>query len=142
MIHSKLRVGGSYKIESEVVDVIDRGEGKGTFLVDRLSGYLVNEKGEKSLAFYIDRNTFIRALGGSSVKSTGVIKPIENRPKREPDMVIHDKTFPNQAILYRLNSDPNPLHIDPENASKAGFPKPIIHGTYSLTKVWLHMELW
>ncbi|MCB0371148.1 MAG: hypothetical protein KDD45_17465 [Bdellovibrionales bacterium] len=67
-------------------------------------------------------------MGGSGIKSTGRVKPIPNMPKRSPDQEFMDKTFPNQAILYRLNSDPNPLHIDPENAKLAGFPKPIIHG--------------
>ena len=83
------------------------------FLVDRVSGYLVDKNGKKDLAYYVDRNTFARSLGGSEVKSTKVLKPIPSRPKREPDMTFQDSTFPNQAILYRLNSDPNPLHIDP-----------------------------
>ena len=73
----------------------------------------------------------MRSLGGSGVKSTGRLKPIPSAPKREADLEINDSTFPNQAILYRLNSDPNPLHIDPENAKKAGFPRPIIHGICS-----------
>lgn len=107
---------------------MDRGEGKGVFVVDRISGYLVDKEGKRSLAYYVDRNTFIRSLGGSGVKSTGKIKPIPSRPNRNHDILIEEKTFPNQAILYRLNSDPNPLHIDPENAKKAGFPRPIIHG--------------
>ena len=55
----------------------------------------------------------MRSLGGSGVKSTGRLKPIPSAPKREADLEINDSTFPNQAILYRLNSDPNPLHIDP-----------------------------
>lgn len=108
--------------------MLDKGEKKGVFLIDRVSGYLVNDKGQRELAYYVDRNTFIRSLGGSGVKSTGKIKPIVGAPKRPCDKEWTDSTFPNQAILYRLNSDPNPLHIDPENAKLAGFPKPIIHG--------------
>jgi len=77
-----------------------------------MSGYLVNEKGERDLAYYTDRSTFIRTIGGSGIKSTGVIKTISSAPKRECDKEWTDSTFPNQAILYRLNSDPNPLHID------------------------------
>lgn len=57
--------------------------------MDRISGYLIDKvEGKKSLAYYVDRNTFIRSLGGSGIKSTGKIKPIPSRPKRNPDMVI------------------------------------------------------
>ncbi len=55
----------------------------------------------------------MRTLGGKGLKSTGKSKPIPPTPKRAHDLTITAKTFPNQAFLYRLNSDPNPLHIDP-----------------------------
>lgn len=78
-------------------------------------------------------------MGGSGIKSTGKLNPLASIPKRPHDLVLSDKTFPNQAILYRLNSDLNPLHIEPANAKLAGFPKPIIHGKIKITKVWLLM---
>lgn len=39
MVHPKLKVGAKYEVQSEIIDVLDRGEGKGVFLVDRISGF-------------------------------------------------------------------------------------------------------
>lgn len=69
---------------------------------------------------------FVRGAGGfggergPSVKS----EPIE----REPDFEITYQTRPEQAAIYRLSGDINPLHIDPDFAKAAGFDKPFIHG--------------
>ncbi len=49
-------------------------------------------------------------------------------PDRDPDHVIETPTLPQQALLYRLCGDRNPLHADPEFARAAGFPRPILHG--------------
>ncbi|MGB3482205.1 MAG: MaoC/PaaZ C-terminal domain-containing protein [Mycobacterium sp.] len=56
-------------------------------------------------------------------------------PDRAPDLEIPIVTLPQQALLYRLCGDRNPLHSDPDFASAAGFPKPILHGlcTYGMT---------
>jgi acyl dehydratase len=55
-------------------------------------------------------------------------------PDREPDLELDVPTLPQQALLYRLCGDRNPLHSNPEFASAAGFPKPILHGlcTYGM----------
>jgi len=52
-------------------------------------------------------------------------------PERAPDGVIERKLLPQQALLYRLSGDKNPLHADPEFAALAGFDRPIIHGLCS-----------
>ncbi len=55
-------------------------------------------------------------------------------PNRAPDAELTIPTLPQQALLYRMCGDRNPLHSDPEFASAAGFPKPILHGlcTYGI----------
>jgi acyl dehydratase len=52
-------------------------------------------------------------------------------PETEPDAIVSYNTRPDQALLYRLNGDRNPLHSDPGFATRAGFDRPILHGLCS-----------
>ena len=56
-------------------------------------------------------------------------------PSRAPDISVDFSTREDQALLYRLNGDRNPLHSDPGVAKRAGFDRPILHGlcTYGIT---------
>ena len=62
-------------------------------------------------------------------------EPVHLMPGRPADLTVALPTRPDQAALYRLCGDRNPLHIDPAVASRAGFPRPILHGlcTFGLT---------
>lgn len=52
-------------------------------------------------------------------------------PERAPDAVLDSPTSPQAAMLYRLNGDLNPLHVDPQFAGGAGLDRPILHGLAS-----------
>ncbi|WP_099020529.1 MaoC/PaaZ C-terminal domain-containing protein [Mycolicibacterium palauense] len=80
------------------------------------------------------RSIFARGEGGfgGDRGPSGAQSPIPD--DRAPDIELDITTLPQQALLYRLCGDRNPLHSDPEFAAAAGFPRPILHGlcTYGM----------
>jgi acyl dehydratase len=72
---------------------------------------------------------FLRGEGGFGGESGP--KAGNEAPSRAPDGVLTSTTLPQQALIYRLSGDKNPLHADPEFAKMGGFDKPIIHGLCS-----------
>jgi acyl dehydratase len=72
---------------------------------------------------------FLRGEGGFGGEPGPA--PGNEPPARDPDHVVESPTLPQQALLYRLSGDKNPLHIDPSFAQLGGFDKPILHGLCS-----------
>jgi acyl dehydratase len=89
--------------------------------------------GSGAAMFTLRTSLFIRGEGGwGGDRGPASDNPI---PDRAPDLVLRDRTQANQALIYRLCGDRNPLHSDPTFARKAGFEQPILHGlcTYGVT---------
>lgn len=113
----------SLRSESRVADVMDKGRGA-VFVVEC---NVYNENGEKVL--YGQNGVYVQNMGGYGGKrKSSIAKETQSPPKRKPDATIREKTGVDQAALYRLSGDPNPLHIDPSFAAMGGFDKPILHG--------------
>jgi 3-hydroxyacyl-CoA dehydrogenase/3a,7a,12a-trihydroxy-5b-cholest-24-enoyl-CoA hydratase len=74
-----------------------------------------------------DISMVVRGAGGWG-GDRGPSSDVNTAPARAADVVIVEKTDSNQALLYRLSGDWNPLHVDPEFATMFGFDKPILHG--------------
>jgi len=128
--HKSLPVAANITADSSILGVFDKGKDKGAVILRKT--VLKNEKGE-DLATLI-ASQFARGDGGFGGPSEGQPEP-HPIPKRAPDMSVDISTRPDQALIYRLCGDRNPLHSDPEFAKKAGFDRPILHGmcTYGLS---------
>ncbi|RDW67200.1 putative peroxisomal multifunctional beta-oxidation protein (MFP) [Aspergillus mulundensis] len=121
------------KTYPKLIDVIDKGAAA---LV--VAGFTTKDVATGEDLFYNESTVFIRGSGGFG----GSPKPTAKRPKgavaaykppqRKADVVVEEKTSEDQAALYRLNGDRNPLHIDPEFSKVGGFKTPILHGLCSL----------
>jgi acyl dehydratase len=123
-IHKPLPTEGSVIGRSEVVEVVDKGAGKGALitterkLYEQESGDLLNTQSAV---------IFARGNGGFGGPVTSGPAP-HTLPDRKPDTTVDIPTSTQAALLYRLNGDYNPLHADPVLAKKVGFESPILHG--------------
>jgi acyl dehydratase len=108
----------------------DKGKDKGAVVASET--VWTDEAGEKAVT--LTSSLFARGDGGFGGPTEGQPEP-HATPSRAPDLSVEIATRPDQALLYRLNGDRNPLHSDPAVARQAGFPRPILHGlcTYGLT---------
>jgi len=112
-LESQPRIAGVYdkgKAALVVIEVATKEKGGEPLFTNRFSLFLRGEGG----------------FGGESGPAAG-----NAAPEREPDFVVETPTLKQQALLYRLSGDKNPLHADPEFAKMGGFDTPILHGLCS-----------
>ena len=134
-LYGEIPVAGTVSITTKVAGMYDKGSA-GLVVLESESRHT----GSGALAFTNRTALFIRGAGGfggprnpeGDAESALVAEPM---PAREPDEVVSYATRTDQALLYRLSGDRNPLHSDPTFAKRAGFDRPILHGlcTYGFT---------
>lgn len=123
-MHKPLPVAADITADSRVVGAYDKGADKGAIIITET---LIKDKKTGDKLCTMQSTTFARGDGGFGGPSEGAPKP-HPLPERAPDQTVEVDTRPDQALLYRLSGDRNPLHADPEVAKMAGFPAPILHG--------------
>ena len=123
-IKRPLPVEGEIIAKTRVTGIVDKGMGKGALLYSEKT---VREATSSDVIAITRSTTFLRGDGGFGGPS-GPVPAAHVMPDTPPDIVIERQTRPEQALLYRLNGDDNPLHSNPEVAVNAGFPRPILHG--------------
>jgi acyl dehydratase len=127
-VHKPLPPEGTVIGETTIDEIYDKGAAKGAIM------YMTRKLFEAAtgdLLVTMGAVSFLRADGGFGGKSEGQPKPRAVPGDRAPDRKAALLTSLNQALIYRLSGDYNPLHIDPEVAGVAGFDRPILHGLCS-----------
>ncbi|OSI79131.1 MaoC/PaaZ C-terminal domain-containing protein [Bradyrhizobium canariense] len=128
--HKPIPVAATVTADARVRGVYDKGKEKGAIIQNEV---IVRDSDGDRIATVLS-TTVARGDGGFGGPSEGMPPP-HQVPRRAPERSIDIPIRPDQALIYRLSGDRNPLHSDPEFARLAGFPRPILHGmcTYGLT---------
>lgn len=129
-LYRPLPAAANLLLNKRVVEVFDRGPKRGAIFLFEVEGRLAKDH---TVLFTLGATVVARGDGGFSGPSGTGPKP-HRVPRREPDLCCDSPTRIDQALLFRLNGDRNPLHADPEVAAAAGFNVPILHGlcTYGI----------
>jgi len=129
-LHKPLPPSGAFTATTRTIGAFDKGKEKGAVLVSQT--VWTDDDGVKIAT--LTGSTFARADGGFGGPSEGAAEP-HAVPTRPADYQVELTTRKDQALLYRLSGDRNPLHSDPESARRSGFERPILHGlcTFGLT---------
>ena len=129
-LYRPLPMAAELLTSSRVASVHDRGAGRGAVIRMAMDGRL---KRDDTAMFTIESTLIARGDGGFGGPSGSLAAP-HKLPARDPDLSCDLPIRPDQALLYRLIGDRNPLHADPSVARAAGFDAPILHGlcTYGI----------
>ena len=124
VFHAPLPPAGKVRSRERIAGVYDKGAERGAIVATERQ---VFDDATGQLLATLQAKIFCRADGGFGGSDVPAAKerPIPDTP---PLHTVDLQTFPQQALLYRLNYDRNPLHADPAVATAAGFPRPILHG--------------
>src|SRR6201987_2168669 len=128
-LHRPLPVAGTVRTTATVTGIYDKGSGA---LVVTENVAVDAATGEPLVTS--QTGTFTRGGGGLGGPRGAAEEPWQ-LPDRAPDFQVVRETRPEQALIYRLSGDRNPLHVDPKFAARGGFSQPILHGlcTYGVT---------
>ncbi|KAJ3165401.1 hypothetical protein HDU88_004195 [Geranomyces variabilis] len=123
-----LPVAGEFDLDSTLVGVWDAGKG---MIMDKET--ILKHNG-KPLARMIS-SAFVIGAGGFNGPRKPAPKGVVATPKSQPDFIEETPTYPNQALVYRLSGDYNPLHADPRFGLKLGMKGAFLHGlcTYGIS---------
>ena len=129
-LHRALPTSADMLVNKRVSEVFDRGPRRGAMLLFEAEGRLAKDD---TVVFTMGTTVVARGDGGFGGPSGSGPAP-HRAPRRDPDMSCDSRTRIDQALLFRLNGDRNPLHADPDVATRAGFDVPILHGlcTYGI----------
>jgi acyl dehydratase len=127
-VHRPLPVAGAVEVRRQVTDILDKGSG--ALVVSRVDAV---DAASGEPAFSAVSSAFLRGEGGFGGARGS--SPRTPPPDRSADRRLEYATAPNQALIYRLSGDRNPLHSDPVYAARGGLKRPILHGlcTYGIT---------
>jgi acyl dehydratase len=123
-IHQPIPASGTAIGRMRVTAVIDKGPDKGALVATERK---VIDKATGALLATVGHVTFCRGDGGCGGGDPPPV-PLPAVPQTPPELSCELPTLPQAALIYRLSSDYNPLHADPDVARAAGFPKPVFHG--------------
>lgn len=124
VLHAPLPVEGEVVGELTMDSIIDKGSGKGALLH---STRRVTDAATGELLATVRQVSFLRGDGGCG-GSTATPSAPRPMPDCAADAEMFLTTRSEQALLYRLSGDYNPLHADPRVARDVGLGRPILHG--------------